>query len=239
MELTPSPASINGSLPSSTTDTWSICNSESPTPCPDHAPPPVIQPDLLAYQHQSTFGASSNLRSELGSRTRKRHRDNRPDEATVFRMLRQLGYRAAELTKEIWRRLTKCIEKTISKLFAAQRRPEAAPILSEDTVAQHNRTCGNQPTLFAFWNDTWDHRYLERAAAPTFANYSLESIHDFELNHCSHCETLLRSSPGANMHVPIDLSLSIQEAFGCANCGKLVCDLCAVEREKRSCLECI
>ena len=139
----------------------------------------------------------------------------------------------------MWRKLTKCIENTLSKLFAAQRRPNAAPVLSEDTIAQHDHTHGNQLTLHQFWNGTWDNQSLERAAGGDIPKYSLETFRESEVNRCSHCETPLGSSLGANVYVPIDLTMSLQEAYGCAKCANLACGVCAVERDQRYCLDCV
>lgn len=132
------------------------------------------------------------------------------------------------------RKLITVAENTIEKLFAAQRQhPQPHPVLSEAMVAEHDRSMRNrhQPTLHAFWDPGHGFEY-------SAVNESMETIRDIELNRCAHCDNLLRSSPGAAMDVPLELDAPINEVFGCHNCGRLACDMCAVEMEHRVCLEC-
>jgi hypothetical protein len=200
--------------------------STSPTPCPQYPKPTGLQIDRSASPYQAWVVGTPNLSSELGSRTRKRHRDDKPDDGIVHRMYRGI--------KEITKKLITLIETTIEKLFAAQRRhPQPTPVLSEAMITKHDRSMRyrHQPTLHAFWDPGHAFEY-------SAVNESMETIRDLELNRCAHCDNLLRSSPGAAMDVPLELDAPINEMFGCHNCARLACDMCAVEMEHRVCLEC-
>lgn len=217
--LDDSPQSLSSSLRVST----------SPTPCPDYPRPMTLHIDRSASPYQAWIVGSGSLSGEVGSRTRKRHRDDRPNDAIVHRMSHRIKRSITELINGI--------EHTIDKLFAAQRqRPHATPVLSEAAMAKHNRSLRLQTTLHAFWNSP-THTYIE-IFSPERMNGSMETICDLELSRCAHCDNLLRSSPGVNMDIPLSLDQSINEAFGCWRCGRLACDVCAVEMERRVCLDC-
>lgn len=125
-------------------------------------------------------------------------------------------------------------ETTLDKLFGAQRqRPFADPVVPEPTKTTHDRSTRHQPTLHAFWNP--QHSYIEHLAAPA---ESMDVVPTVELDRCTHCDTPLRLTPDAVVGVPLDTDGLVHEGFGCRECGRLACDMCAVEMDRRVCLEC-
>ncbi|KAF2743651.1 hypothetical protein M011DRAFT_410084 [Sporormia fimetaria CBS 119925] len=146
--------------------------------------------------------------ADLGSRTRKRYRDNRPDEREIH-------------------------ETTLQKLFSAQRHlPD--PIISTSPPPPCVQPQPVQKsTLHAFWNirappveppptlvsslsqGTWDGTRCEECDAP------LRNEIDGDVDMC--------------MEIG---NSSVASQWACAECGKSVCATCSVVGEKRCCLQC-
>jgi len=125
-------------------------------------------------------------------------------------------------------------ETTLDKLFGAQRqRPFADPVLSEPTKMTNDRSTRHQPTLHAFWNP--HHSYTEHLAAPP---ETMDVVPAVEPDKCTHCDTPLRLATDAALGVPLDIDGLAHEVFSCRECGRLACDMCAVEMDRRVCLEC-
>ncbi|KAF2755262.1 hypothetical protein EJ05DRAFT_479056 [Pseudovirgaria hyperparasitica] len=122
--------SPTSSVSSRATD--STRTSQSPSPLPRFSNPFAMDIDQPirslpfaqwgASQHTSRISAS-----DLGSRTRKRHRDNRPKQEIVH-------------------------ETTISKLFDAQKHlPDAAPVVSQPQLQPRLSNAAQKSTLHSFW----------------------------------------------------------------------------------------
>jgi hypothetical protein len=262
-------------------------SSSSSSPFPDHFQfQSISQPDSYPYLVTSLSGPSTSkphpfphpdtLPNYLHSRTRKRHRDNRPDEGTVH-------------------------QNTLEKLYAAQQRSSSlAPAYSEATFSsqsiQHNhttsRTNGNgkkQQSLDSFFKSTNPATISKHNSSPPSTLSHTTSTPPIDLNsilsdveECEDCfapllpfgllvhaatlsyataRTRTRTSTstshphsgaaaaaGADAEMmdvdppnssaaltigPLDYS-----GFLCAACDRLICDVCAVLRCERTCLEC-
>lgn len=82
------PDSLMDHSPQSTTSTSSASYraSTSPTPCPQYPRPMQLHIDREASPYRAWVAGAPSLAGQVGSRTRKRHRDDRPEEAIVHRM---------------------------------------------------------------------------------------------------------------------------------------------------------
>ncbi|KAK5126600.1 hypothetical protein LTR85_009534 [Meristemomyces frigidus] len=164
----------------------------------------------------------------LNSRTRKRHRDGRPDEQTVYGVSCWLG---AVIHMSTLADVCRCAASTISKLYEAQRRhPDASPMPS----AQSIQTPSTQPmqaqksTLHSFWRIP--HAPMDVQAMQIDAGNASSWIPNLR---CEDCERPLRHDDA----MELDDGRLIQEA-ACAVCRRHVCDTCAVLGNERICLGC-
>ncbi|KAF1834205.1 hypothetical protein BDW02DRAFT_526076 [Decorospora gaudefroyi] len=161
------------------------------------------------------MSASRVKSSDWGNRTCKRLRDNRPDERTIH-------------------------EKTLNKLFAAQRAHlEVSPVPSETLPSQLPCQVVSKPqksTLHSFWK--------ELPAPPVqvaiFAAPVQQGQPTSQLPRCEDCDALLHAQSDS-MHVDMDMDMVIAmqgTPFSCNECGKNVCGTCAVVSTTRHCLQC-
>ncbi|EON62493.1 hypothetical protein W97_01716 [Coniosporium apollinis CBS 100218] len=143
----------------------STYGSQSPTPAPRVQSTgsmivdgPVPSNSITAW----TTGVRKPNSSDLNSRTRKRFRDNRPDESVIH-------------------------ENTISKLFTAQREyPHAAPVLSQPLAPPPTAVPTSQKsTLHAFWNLPPTHAHTVSAQSHTAAFEEPQGL------RCDDCDTAL------------------------------------------------
>ncbi|KAI7556622.1 hypothetical protein KC319_g10044 [Hortaea werneckii] len=146
----------------------------------------------------------------LNSRTRKRHRDDRPDEHQIH-------------------------ASTIQRLYDAQRKhPEASPMPSHQslpaiTQQQQPQSQPQSSTLHSFWRlpptltCSSQLMQIERAGQPPTS----ESL------QCEDCDGSLMPADAMD----IDEALTEQESM-CAMCRRRVCDGCAVLGDERICLGC-
>jgi len=190
-----------------------------------------LSKSISPYQSESPFLKPWSLRSgddgtstHLNSRTRKRHRDGRPDEEEVY-------------------------ASTISKLFEAQRHhPDASPMLStanhinvdmgaatyEDSAhscAPQERSGQRQKpvTLHSFWDIPRQVEHSNQAMENRSGDLDMRGTQG---TCCDDCDRPL-PAPGTAVD-----SLTNDEETMCMSCGKNVCDLCAVRADERRCLEC-
>lgn len=186
--------------------------------------------------HPSTDNNTSN---HLNSRTRKRFRDNRPDEAAVH-------------------------QATLSKLYAAQHRSEAnlaetqddgtnpplapspsllhtSPTPSISPSSQQKGKARQQTSLHAFFDGGGGG---ESKSAQLDRHKPTASIAAAATACCEDCSTplalpLLSTTADTDMmDVDDDREDCESSAFSCASCSKRVCDICAVRANWRLCLAC-
>ncbi|KUJ23862.1 uncharacterized protein LY89DRAFT_703179 [Mollisia scopiformis] len=162
------------------------------------------------------------------SRTRKRHRDNRPSEAEVH-------------------------QHTLSLLFSAQQSPQPElqppsafpsqePISSLPTTSQSRQ----QSSLHSFWAIPSTRQSSPSSNSSTSAPYapapasSLSNV--FEVSNCEDCNAALNPT-GDSDAMDVDMMMDIDMNGGnhaCTSCGKQVCHSCAVSNlgAERKCLNC-
>ncbi|KAI7220218.1 hypothetical protein KC333_g2475 [Hortaea werneckii] len=145
----------------------------------------------------------------LNSRTRKRHRDDRPDEQQIH-------------------------ASTIQRLYDAQRKhPEASPIPSHQSITaimhQQPQSQPQTSTLHSFWRLPPTSTCVSQPMQIETASQPPTS----ELLQCEDCDRSLRTADAMD----IDESIMEQESM-CTMCRRHVCDGCAVLGDERICLGC-
>jgi hypothetical protein len=192
--------------------------------------------------------------SLFSSRTRKRYRDNRPDENSVHRMSSLTV--ASDLT------LTSSAEHTLNLLFSAQQNTQSqshlqqqlqsSPFSSQAPVSSlpsSTQSSDHQSSLHSFWAIS-----SARSSSPSSVNSSSSSLSNtpntashatsyFQPTNCEDCDTsLVSQNDGDSMDV--DMMMDIDKVSGahhaCSACGKMVCYSCAVSNlgAERKCLSC-
>jgi len=163
----------------------------------------------------------------LDSRTRKRHRDDRPDEQTVHGASCWLG---TVMQMSSLANVCRCAASTITKLYEAQRRhPDAAPVPSQPSQSVSGPSDRSQrSTLHSFWQIS-----QPPPASTTMAiDAKCAGIGTLQMR----CEDCDRSSADEDA---MDLD---ESGFGqdtaCHFCKRQVCDTCAVLGNDRVCLGC-
>ena len=170
--------------------------------------------------------------SRLNSRTRKRHRDDRPDEESIYGASSASCWLGAVISMSTLADVCRCAASTISRLYEAQRSyPRAEPVLSQPTqsttdtttIAQHQKS-----TLHSFWEIN------SAPALPTSVRVQLDdapnpSMTSIEALRCEDCDGSLRPEDA--------MDLDGGETT-CHTCRRQVCDRCAVLGNVRVCLAC-
>ncbi|KAF2632815.1 hypothetical protein BU25DRAFT_330395 [Macroventuria anomochaeta] len=160
--------------------------------------------------------------SDWGNRTRKRVRDNRPDERAIHGR-RTMFFNTAR-------------DNTVHKLFLAQRQhPHASPIPSDLLPAQPAIVVSKpqKSTLHSFWNIS-----APPAQAPLFSYHTTQQQDAAQGPRCEDCDARLEVDEGG-MDVDMDMDgAGCASVFVCCECGRSVCGTCAVVGDKRHCLQC-
>ncbi|ESZ97263.1 hypothetical protein SBOR_2337 [Sclerotinia borealis F-4128] len=197
--------------------------------------------------------ASPNL---FSSRTRKRHRDNRPNEETVHRMLSDSNNFLFALQI-----LINSTEHTLSLLYSAQRPlninttcmpPPSPSAISPHTIIPHpsnNTPHAHQASLHSFWQLP-STRQISPGSDSSYASSTSVSPKTITHPHllptnCEDCDASLANREG-NDGMDVDTMMDI-DMYGagegnhaCTICGKQVCHSCAVSNlgMERKCLSC-
>jgi hypothetical protein len=180
--------------------------------------------------------------SGMGSRTRKRFRDNRPDERVIHGML----LLPSEVCSIESNSLTSSIENTIHKLFSAQRNhPDASPIPSsflpapqQTTHAPSTQLPPQKSTLHSFWNIR-----APPVQSPIFQLHQQVAPTSWNAPRCEECDAPLQAEADDALAVDMDVDMDAgdgvgRSGFACGECGKNVCGTCAVVGDARCCLQC-
>ncbi|KAF2691710.1 hypothetical protein K458DRAFT_381552 [Lentithecium fluviatile CBS 122367] len=182
----------------------------SPTPFPHNFDGAM---DLDSCAHRGTgwdFSSIGRVKgSEWGLRTRKRVRDNRPEERVIH-------------------------ENTISKLFSAQRKhPHAEPIMSDALPSQSTtivQRLTQKSTLHTFWKLP-----APPVQPPAFP---IPQQHMSNTPRCEDCDATLQQDVNAiDVDMEVDGPME-RSPFACDDCGRAVCGTCAVVACRRHCLGC-
>ncbi|KAF2704896.1 hypothetical protein K504DRAFT_471862 [Pleomassaria siparia CBS 279.74] len=170
-----------------------------------------------------SWGLQVTRVDDVGGRTRKRFRDNRPDESVVH-------------------------QKTMHILFSAQQRAHAhssipVPVQSVPATPPPDAPPSKpqKSTLHSFWNLPAPPVTLP---PPTISQPSLGP-------HCEDCDAPLNCSEDAySMDVDMDVEMNGGSSgsgrgtgggggeFACNDCGRSICGTCAVVSKTRHCLQC-
>ncbi|KAF1974353.1 hypothetical protein BU23DRAFT_505336 [Bimuria novae-zelandiae CBS 107.79] len=141
-------------------------------------------------------------------RTRKRFRDNRPDERVIH-------------------------ETTINKLFSAQRKQPHAEPISSDPLPSQPALAVQKPqksTLHSFWKIA--------APPVQLATPQMQCHHDANAPRYDDCDMPLQNDANdVDVDMDVDGPLE-RSPFACTDCGRNVCGTCAVVANARHCLQC-
>ena len=169
---------------------------------------------------------STHISRHLNSRTRKRHRDDRPDEESIHGVSCWLG---AVVQMSTLADVCRCAASTISRLYEAQRQhPQAEPIPSQSALpATQSRAVGSQKnTLHSFWNIRAQPRPNDAMAIDPGPSLTSEM-------RCEDCDSSLQPQDAMELDEG-----TLDQETACNWCRKHVCDKCAVLGDERVCLCC-
>ena len=185
--------------------------------------------------------------SLFSSRTRKRHRDNRPDENTVHRMPLFLPIASGLKLTEAEHTLSLLFSASQREKDAAQAQSQSSIFSSQDPVSSlppSNQSSGQQSSLHSFWtipsarsSSPSSNSSVSSRNTPT---YTLQPSY-FQPTNCEDCDSFLDSGDGDVDMMDVDSSISGEAAnHACFTCGKVVCHSCAVSNlgAERKCLLC-
>lgn len=163
----------------------------------------------------------------LNSRTRKRHRDNRPDEEQIHGVSCWIG---AIMDMSSLADVCRRAASTIDRLYQAQRQhPDASPVLSQPVIQAQQPTQPQRSTLHSFWRigqppaatmmvvDSGP-KHLERVTTPP---------------NCEDCDRPLRAEDAMDVD-----EYTLNQETRCASCERSICDTCAILGTARTCLAC-
>ncbi|KAK3117657.1 hypothetical protein LTR53_000785 [Teratosphaeriaceae sp. CCFEE 6253] len=139
--------SFSSPAPAYTSTTADTSSPAIPYYYPPHKPaPPMEEKPTWSFPTFDDSPASQHL----NSRTRKRHRDDRPDEQQVYGGSCWIG---AVVDVSTLADVCRAAASTISRLYDAQRRhPDAAPAMSNQTASVVGvQEQPQKSTLHAFW----------------------------------------------------------------------------------------
>lgn len=183
----------------------SVCSHDS---LDQHSTRPI--PWSLHPRHESKTISATNLR------TRKRHRDNRPDVDVVH-------------------------QTTLAKLYNAQKREQTVPENSSELATRSVNSLGQpgpaQRNLHSFFNIR-----QPQPAMISSIQFQLQSTQS-QPELCAGCGNYLRHSNAIQSldHDAMEMDQSLmclEDEYECASCQRSVCDTCAVRGDQRICLEC-
>ena len=203
----------------------------SASPCPDT----IMSEDRLP----STFPVyrPEHSSSDLHSRTRKRHRDNRPDESTVHGISispscwQHENFSPASSSK--FGSLTRCPnpEITYQKLFAGAQSPTAmAQSITASSVPSRPQAPQRQHSLHRFWSLS--------SLAPSVPETLIEP--PSSTTACQDCEAPLDLYEADTAMGGTEYESDDGAECACRSCGRRVCGTCAVVKVGvgRECLQC-
>ncbi|KAF2877139.1 hypothetical protein BDV95DRAFT_601553 [Massariosphaeria phaeospora] len=198
------------------TSSFSTPEAQSPASLPSHN---LHTPDAFPFHRRTTPWSLGDARrvksSDLGCRTRKRVRDNRPDEREVH-------------------------EHTINKLFSAQR-THPQPILLAPPSPPPPQPKVQKSTLHSFWN--LPAPPVQAPAVPILLDRHISTTaprcEDCEAPLREDGDSM-DIDMDMDMHVAGSGGVGGGQGgqFACNGCGKQVCGTCAVVASSRHCLQC-
>ncbi|EPE27500.1 hypothetical protein GLAREA_04291 [Glarea lozoyensis ATCC 20868] len=195
------------------------------------SPPPEQSNSMVMDSFQSPQNRISTP-SLFSSRTRKRHRDNRPSEEDVH-------------------------QHTLSMLYTAQRNNHASNVhipgssasaLPVPVIPSSDKHPARQSSLHSFWRLPPNPRQASPSSifsnsASTSPLTSSANRAFFEASNCEDCDASLNPTDDGNamdVDMAMDTTMDGQLSHACTACGKQVCHRCAISNlgADRKCLMC-
>lgn len=174
------------------------------------------QSSPFSWKQQSSPNTSQDEgQQRLNSRTRKRYRDGRPEEAEIH------GTHHCTPARRI-HHANAYVASTVEKLFSAQRaHPHASPMLSQsDLQSQFQpQDAPQRSTLHSFWHLPQPSQLPQHGMPAT----------QQDAMTCDGCDRVLTPEYGMD---------TLDQDTACGACGKHVCNTCAITAEMRLCLDC-
>lgn len=214
---------------------------------------PILSP--LQQDWKTIIPYDADTPSHLNARTRKRHRDNRPDASTVHGASNISSssssgtscWLGAVIQMSALADVCRVAASTIQRLYDAQRANANANVnenanLLPSTCPQHQepeaqsqpqavqQTVPQKSTLHSFWNIA--------QPAPSQAQLLQEpsAVTGTEgPPRCEDCDGDLRADEDA---MEVDIGEGSIEDKACASCRRRICDTCAVVAHERVCESC-
>jgi hypothetical protein len=234
------------SIDSSPISTSSLASStpESQSPTAFQAARSTYNTETMDTETTSPFtswpvrkpGCNWDSSAEMGCRTRKRCRDNRPDERLVHGMFTSIYSDHIRFRRTIADSIY--VESTLRRLYSAQRdHPHASPIPTQNLSHTYPTPVSisapvQKSTLHSFWNIS-----TPPVQPPIF---QIHETSQTSVPRCEDCDSVLLSD-GMDIDVDMDLGMdggSVASPLACNNCGRSVCGTCAVVGDQRVCLGC-
>lgn len=149
----------------------------------------------------------------MNLRTRKRIRDNRPDEQTIH-------------------------QSTLAKLFNAQCQPDIAKIHDKDisVVPEIDSRPYSTPHPERAQQSLHSFFAIRQKQAPVM-NATIQ-LPESDTSSCEDCGNRLLQNQDCLVMDTMDYGMDADDEYACANCRRRVCDICAVRGNCRICLEC-
>lgn len=188
------------------------------------------------FHNSSNIGKELSLEPEtpshLNIRTRKRHRDNRPDASSVHGASSAGCWLGAVIHMRALADVSRVAASTIQRLYQAQQRVNAAAengVVSsqqqseqQQSIPQH--TVSQKSTLHSFWR-------IEQPVPVLTAPQAQHADHAQDLR-CEDCDGALKSEDAMDVdEVPV-------EDKACGSCRRPICDGCAIYGRERVCAGC-
>lgn len=191
---------------------------------------PNTKPIISPFQHPSKqINFDAETPSYLSTRTRKRHRDNRPDAEAVHGA--STCWLGAVIQMRALADVTRVAASTIQRLYQAQRENVAAePGVAPGQQQQHFQQEQEQyrpaqaqkSTLHSFW----------RIEQPIPTAMPVQRVEITQEPRCEDCDGGLRDE-GA-----MDVDEGSIEDKACGSCRRPICDSCAIFGRERICAGC-
>ena len=158
------------------------------------------------YQHNQRLTGQRHM----NLRTRKRFRDNRPDEDAIHKA-------------------------TLAKLFSAQQQatpPDQHFVMMPDVSLPESNECG--PVTMPERSQRDLHSFFAIKSQPVKPQQR-QLISEVQ-HHCEDCGNRLCGALDSTM---LDVEMIVDQEYACYVCSRHVCDICAVRGKERICLECV
>ena len=217
--------SDSGTSPSSSSTATFPSRDPSSSPCPD-----ISMLDDASFSAQPIHRPEI-LPSHLNSRTRKRFRDNRPNESEIHGtyLLQRIQYASAPFHPSLLTGFS--LATTYERLFLAARSP---PPIEHSTPSQNVNTRPSPPQRQSSLHNFWPISSSTPAVSePMMAGAPVNVA-------CEDCEASLPAQDSDICMGGVDGGATDGADYACRSCSRNVCGTCAVVEvgEGRECLQC-